>query len=152
MKYIILDLDNVIADDGWRISHIKNKSVAVFERYHDYQLLAGFDELCNENLFRGRNCEIIISTGRSSFYKAIATYWLHHHNIKHHTLMMRDANDERTSLAVKRNHMRRIMYLANDIHTVYDDHPKVIEMYRAAGIQARQILIHSRKLYKGADA
>lgn len=153
MGFIIVDLDNCISDDEWRIPFIKKDEQLNFNRWHDYHLLAAFDVLCNEHIVRHTKHSIIVSTGRPEHYAAIANCWLQKHDIFIYSMYMRHDNDIRESRYLKQSHLNMILQAINknEIVVAYDDHPSVIEMYKENGIKAHQIMKHDFELYNKAN-
>lgn len=154
MKYVILDLDNVISDDAWRISRIKQDEHDLFIKYHDYQLLAGFDNFKNQhlvNVIGMRGYKIIISTGRSEHYRAITEVWLNKYRIFPIEIYMRPNGDCGSSVDIKKAHYAKLNISRHNIVWVYDDNPNVINMYKLLGIPTQLISINDFRLYKGAN-
>jgi hypothetical protein len=154
MKKIIVDLDNCISDDTWRLAkigrHIAGKNE--FERHHDYHLCAAFDKPRNLDIFSGRRAsEVIIMTARPAHYRAIAEVWLNSHMIPYDVLIMRNDKDHRPSVNVKRDQLGWLQAHYDtpltDIEAAYDDHPEIIEMYREHGLNA----IHTYIEYRTGD-
>ena len=71
MSVIILDLDNCIADDSWRIPKINWAAEDPLNRYHDYHSLSGFDTAHNHDLYINTRCDIVIFTARPIMYRAL---------------------------------------------------------------------------------
>lgn len=148
MNYIILDLDNCIADDAWRIPKINWQKADPLERYHDYHSLSGFDCLGNEDILqRHRLDEIIIFTARPVHYSALTQEWLRRNGVDYDYLVMRNNNDHCPSLELK----RKMLHWLPDIYDIpldriiaaYDDRPDVVAMYKQEGILSFQREIHN---------
>ena len=148
MNYVILDLDNCIADDAWRIPKINWQKSNPMERYHDYHSLSGFDRLGNQDILtRHESDEIIIFTARPVLYSALTQEWLRRNEVNYEYLVMRNNNDHRPSLELKRT---MLMWMPDvygipleDIVAAYDDRPDVVEMYRKYGIDAHKRELHN---------
>lgn len=148
MSCIILDLDNCIADDAWRIPKINWQKENPLDRYHDYHSLSGFDELGNEDILaRHALDEIIIFTARPVVYHAVTEEWLRRKGVDYDYLVMRNLNDHRHSLELKRTMLRWLPDVYDipleSIVAAYDDRPDVVAMYKAEGIPAFQREIHN---------
>jgi hypothetical protein len=146
MKYVILDLDNCISDDGWRVGYI-DKNRPAHHRYRKYHLLAGFDEPHNKHLFKPEEGhQNIILTARPNEYRDIAVEWLMRHGVQYRFLLMRPENDFRPAAEAKLNMLLNLNSLygmpTSDIVAAYDDNMSIIEMYRREGISATQLKIH----------
>lgn len=146
MSFIILDLDNTIADDEWRIPRIDWTEKDPFKRYHTYHSLSGFDEADNEELFVDPQHEIIILTARPVYYSSITMEWLKRKNIKPFALLMRNNDDHCTSVELKRKHISWLSRIhriaAEQIHCAYDDRPDIVQMYKDLGLKAEVRSIH----------
>lgn len=142
---IILDLDNCISDDAWRIPKIRWQQTDPMRRYHDYHLLAGFDKLANKHLL-SPDLPLVIFTARPVMYRAITEEWLERNGIAIYALLMRNDNDHRSGPDVKETQLSWLLGAYNvsksQIDMAYDDRPEIVEMYQRNGIKARQVAIH----------
>lgn len=152
MSIIILDLDNCIANDEWRIKEIDWEQENPTARYHNYHGLAAFDEPGNTDLF---NClvqhDIVIFTARPMFYCAPTVEWLKRNGINFIALFMRENNDHTHSKELKRKFLNRLVHGAKvdpgQIACAYDDREDVVAMYKALGIPAEVRKIHDACAY-----
>lgn len=149
-KPIILDIDNCIADDGWRIPHIRWDKRDI-ERYHEYHLLAPMDEKANAHIFYNRPA--LVLTARPVAYRLPTEYWLKKAGVQIMHLLMRNNEDFRTSLEVKRTQVEWLLQhydvKLKDIMVAYDDRPEICAMYRKDyGINAEQVFIHQLDAYR----
>jgi len=144
-RYLILDIDNCIADDGWRIPQIDWGTDDAFRRYHFYHQLAPWDNAGNRDLFIGREEGLIIFTSRPVHYRAMTLEWLQRVGVKVEHLLMRNDNDVRPSIHVKRSQLGWLgeydVRLAQ-IACAYDDRPEILKMYRAHGLRAELRALH----------
>jgi len=148
---IILDLDNCIADDGWRIQYIGDGP----KKYDAYHQLSAFDELCNRGLFH--NIGTVIFTGRPDTYAPLTIKWLERKRVQHRFLFMRPEGNFMNNVDLKKLFLQQLFQIdlgggaisIDDIVWAYDDHPGVIKMYQEQGIKATQVCIHSFRLYGG---
>lgn len=137
MNTVIVDLDNCISDDSWRIPHINWQKSNPLERYHDYHSLAAFDQIGNEDIIfsaRAGVDQVVIFTARPVMYRAATEEWLRRNNVPFKYLIMRNNNDHRPSLDLKRSMLHWLPELYDvpwhSIVGAYDDRPDVVEMYR----------------------
>lgn len=146
MSVIILDLDNCIADDSWRIPRINWQTDNPLWRYHDYHSLSGFDTAHNHELYINTRCDIVIFTARPIMYQAITQEWLKRHGVGHAMLMMRDMDDHCHSVELKEKQLHALFantdVKAADIVGAFDDRPDVVQMYRKYGIPADIRFVH----------
>ena len=145
---ILLDLDNCISNDGWRIPVIglQRDDRTVRDKYHLYHSLALWDEPGNEALMFAEEPTAIL-TSRPVLYRDMTLEWLRRNRVNFAHLLMRNKDDMRSSVAVKRE---QLCWLINyydvslfDITAAYDDRPEIVEMYREFGIQSEVRAIHS---------
>lgn len=148
---IILDLDNCISNDLWRIKHIGWQHKDINRRYHDYHLLAGFDECRNRELFEGRG-DIAVFTARPVMYRAITTEWLARNGVHWKHLLMRNDSDHSHSVDLKERQLNWLIshydVPLGSITHAYDDRPDVVEMYKRRGVPASVRFIHNVSAYK----
>lgn len=147
MSYIILDLDNCIADDEWRIPSIDWAQQDLNLRYNDYHALASFDEPGNHDLWAGRpegSCVVI--TARPAMFRAPTLHWLKTHGVPVRHLLMRNDGEHTPSALMKAEKLDLLMLRygirAFDIEAAYDDRADVVEMYRRSGLVAHVRCIH----------
>lgn len=147
--YRILDLDNCLADDSWRIRTI-NWQKRGNPRYQEYHLLCGFDSAHNLSLTLGRH-ENILLTGRPNLVRGITKEWLERHHVSYAWLLMRNNSCEVSSVELKEQMLGWL-----DVHydiqpfqieSAYDDHPAIVEMYARRGLNAFRRSIHGLDAY-----
>ena len=145
-EMIILDIDNCIADDAWRIPRINFQHADPDRRYHDYHALAPWDKRGNEALFLNRE-DIAIFTARPVAFFAPTAEWLQRNGVRWQHLLMRNAGDHRHSVELKAQQLRWLLVHYDvepqDIECAYDDREDVCAMYREAGLKAERRWIHS---------
>lgn len=146
---IILDLDNCISDDEWRIPSINWQKKDPTARYHDYHALAPFDTIHNYHLWVGQRC--IIFTARPVAFRAPTVEWLRRCGVQFEFLLMRNDNDHRPSCDLKATQLKWLEELygvaKHEIEMAHDDRQDVVEMYLAAGVSATRTFIHSTCAY-----
>ena len=146
MSFIILDLDNCVANDGWRIPAIQWDKENPLDRYHDYHSLAAFDQSGNRELYLNCKHDIIILTARPVLYRAATEEWMRRNGIGYALVMMRDLDDHSPSTTLKRNQLQALFdntdITPEKIICAYDDRPDVISMYKGMGINAEVRAIH----------
>jgi len=143
--YRIIDLDNCISDDAWRIPYIDWQHLQPMRRYHNYHSLAPFDKFENKHLF-ATNDRIIIFTARPVMYRCATVEWLRRNGIVYSYLLMRNNSDHKHSLDLKREHLSWLPELygvpLSMIQLAVDDHQEIVDMYRAKGLRAERVAIH----------
>ncbi len=131
MSILILDIDNCIAEDAWRVPLIRREErVNMFLRYDQYHLASQFDGAArNEDLFR-RTKRIVLVTSRPALYRAITEWWLRAQGVPYSHLIMRANEDHRGSVDVKRDAVRRLLTRGDAVALAVDDREDVLAMYR----------------------
>lgn len=144
-SYVILDLDNTIANDGWRIPYINWQWSNPVHRYHDYHSLAAFDELGNADLVWGHGHKILIFTARPVHYSAMTHAWLVRKGVMADHVIMRNTGDRRNSVELKSTMLDWLHHYDVDLRDIagaYDDREDVVAMYRARGLNAEVRSLH----------
>lgn len=149
-RFVILDLDNCISDDEWRLPEIKWHHDDFVERFHNYHQYAGSDDLGNAHLFSAQP-PVIIITGRPIAYWKLTVRWLQHHRVPYVALMMRPNDDYHTDapalkLLLLHRAFRMLSIKPEDIACAYDDRLDVVSMYRGCGVTAQQAYINERSV------
>lgn len=147
-KHIIVDLDNCIADDSWRIPKINWQKSNPMERYHEYHSLSAFDKPGNLDIFAANPDAVgIVFTARPVHYHAVTEEWLRRHRIPFQYLVMRNNHDHRSSTELKQTMLRWLPDAygipLESIVAAYDDRPDVVEMYKAHGLNGQRREIHN---------
>ena len=153
-KYRILDLDNCISDDSWRIKTIDWSKSKPKARYHKYHTLCGFDEAKNHELFQdlGETEGIVIFTARPQYVEIQTREWLKRNVAPFCHLFMRPNNSDAGSADLKEQFLHsfaKYFPLSLDsISVAYDDRQEVIDMYRSYGVNAIRKEIHQQNAFK----
>lgn len=142
---IILDMDNCISDDGWRLKFIDD-SLPVETRWNEYHAQCAMDRPANgpELLCKGHT--VIISTSRPDIYRAHTINWLARVNVFPWIVMMRKNDDHSPSVVVKERNLRALRdayeVRLDAITMAFDDRADIIEMYKRNGVPATRLWIH----------
>lgn len=151
MSVIILDLDNCISDDAWRVKHI-DWSAPVSTRYTNYHSLAGMDRLANNPELLCKGHDIVVSTSRPDTVRMQTTGWLLRNGLRPWIIMMRPVGNQEPSVDLKRSNLLALRDGYNvkfgDILMAYDDHAEIVEMYKEHGVPAQVLRVHDTKMYK----
>lgn len=136
---VIFDLDGTLANIKHRLHHIK-------EGKPNWD---AFNRACNEDLpewkiirlareFSADGYHIIICTGRMADVRDKTEDWLQHYDIPYHRLYMRQPDDFRSDVDVKKQ-MLELMEPVYRIYMVFEDRNKVVKMYRDHGLTCLQV-------------
>jgi hypothetical protein len=145
-KFVLMDLDNCLSDDGWRIKYI-DPGLKLFDRYHKYHSLSPFDDfpLTAQDLIDSIKENIIIVTARPDMFRHSTEYWLTAKGINFSRIIMRQTDVHGSSVDLKRQAVNKLLFNINieDIVCCYDDRPDVLQMYENEfGFKAVQHKIH----------
>ena len=151
MSKIILDIDNCIANDGWRIRYI-DWSLSGDDRWERYHSRAGYDFACNRHLVRKLHPEdhVLFFTGRPEHHRAYTERWIENNYLprgREYTLIMRRKCDEGVPAVELKREMLRRHAKVEEIVAAYDDRSDVVEMYKSFGINASVLAIHNKDAY-----
>lgn len=145
-KYIILDLDNCISDDQWRLPYIRRtmRDDDPF-KYYDYHSCCAFDQSANRHLFL-RSFNVIVFTTRPQIFRAVTQEWLTRHDVLFEYLLMRGEGDFSPGVNVKRNHLLNLLATTpvtkENIFCAYDDRAEIVDMYLQEGLPAQMVSIY----------
>lgn len=144
---IILDLDNCIADDGWRIPFINWATSDMDERYDIYHKLAPWDKPGPMPVVDIDAYRIAIFTARPVWLRDLTMHWLIElFGRAPEFLLMRNNSDHRPSKFIKREQLSDLIHhhgiAKQQIISAYDDRLDVVEMYRECAIPAAVHAIH----------
>ena len=151
----IVDLDNCISNDEWRIPRI-NWELQGEERWDEYHTLVEQDQPCNiERLCVDiEDVPIVIFTARPEKFRAKTRRWLANVTGLSERVVciyMRPDGDNSSSVNLKQSFLddlaeSRAIY-PEHILVAYDDREDVVEMYKSRGINAEVLKIHDTCAY-----
>lgn len=149
MKYIVFDIDGILADCSHRLHYIQgdNKDYDKFYYYGNIEedkLLSGglmlykaIDWNIDKDRERGfgyfNKTQIAFVTGRNESCRLATEDWLENHFMGYFNLHMRPKNDYRPAHEVKKDLIEKHIGFEN-ILFAFDDDDKVNEMYKKHGI------------------
>jgi hypothetical protein len=149
--YMILDIDNCIADDLWRIPRINWNNRDPLRRYHDYHMLSPWDAAENYHLHNDYEGHVVVLTSRPTLYRPLTEEWLWRNGVHYEHLVMRPDNDHSKSVDLKRMQVGWLFdhysIAPHHIDVAYDDRQEVVDMYTSLGINAQVALIHQGSIY-----
>ena len=160
-KVVILDLDNCISDDGWRIPFIDWSKGDPHARFHVYHSLALQDRpnvhwVTDQVHRRLRALDLdpadvsiryFILTARYLRYREITELWVKK-NFPYpvEAILMRNDDDARPSVEVKRQQLSWLLNLHNvkmdDILFAADDQAAILDMYIDEGLDNDRWIPH----------
>lgn len=137
---VICDIDGTIADTTHRVHFVTDlkdgkKDWKGFFGAMDKdpvreQVRAVLIDLYNKGM------NIVFMSGRPDNYKQVTLDWLARNNLDFAiTLIMRRADDKRDDTEVKKQMLNTYFSDLSKIHTVIDDRPSVIRMWREQGLE-----------------
>jgi len=140
---ILCDVDNVLADDGWRVSFIRWSHADVDARFHEYHVASSLDSTANLHLLDVPQAYIVLLTAMSEEYESIRTQWLIRNAVPHHRVLYRPRGDRRSAVEVKRamiTQLRDELNLSRCI-AAYDDRQDIVDMFLSEGLPGVRVAI-----------
>ena len=137
---VLLDIDNCLANDAWRIPYIRWDEKDPDARYHIYHALAGYDAsdtawLQDYMPDRERSLRVFVLTARPLRYRGATEAWLKARlPYPVEALLMRNNADHRPSPALKASQLRTLLTLhdvePSDVLFAADDREDVLAAYQ----------------------
>jgi hypothetical protein len=149
---VICDIDNVLADDGWRRKRIAWDCDDLVRRFHQYQLACRFDRARNLHLIQNGE-PVALFTAQPEAYAELRRDWCARRGIRPAVIYHRTNNDLRGSVAVKRDMARRLLrefdLRTRDVVAAYDDRVDIVTMYRTEfGFPAQVVAIDRHVMHE----
>lgn len=144
----IVDLDNCISDDQWRLSFINPLCEQPNDRYWKYH------ERCDLDLHENRSIinrlqayyKLIIFTSRPEIVRKKTERWLARYSIPNEYVFMRPDDNHMPSVELKRL-MLSLLPADYAPVTAIDDRRDVLDMYRDNGIRdVQRVFIYEPKV------
>lgn len=147
---IILDLDNTIADDSWRMNRIDWDNPCKVKRFSRYHRSSIFDKHANSHLWEDYEDGVIIATARPESFSGVTQLWLERIGLWEKVLFcfFRPNDCFISSPELKSGFLDDLetafnIDVGSAIHCAYDDRKDVIDMYRKRGVEAKQVQVHN---------
>jgi hypothetical protein len=145
-KIRILDLDNCICDDQWRLARINWRTDDLSLRYANYHKQCSFDEFKNRDLVQTAD-DIVIFTARPAEFRSRTETWLMMNKISPIRIMMRPDGDHRCSVELKKSMLLQLLKheaKTVEISCAYDDRQDIVDMYIDNCIKSELRKIHAQ--------
>lgn len=151
--YTILDIDNCISDDQWRMMYIDHNAKDLTKKYRRYHAKAVHDHPGNLHLIKASS-ELAFITCRPRHWidstrwwlnEVLATFFIQREvqlRIKTAPLVMRPDDDIRPSPEFKAEAIQT--FGLKNIRSAFDDRRDVVAAYREMGVNAHQVFINAR--------
>jgi len=138
LQHCIVDLDNCVSDDHWRLELINLELPVINDRYklyHEYCHLDTPGESRDYVLELAKRYKLIVFTSRPEAVRSKTLHWLEKWNIPTTQLFMRYDNDHRSSVLIKRTMLRMARQYHNcNVQFAIDDRQDILDMYLAEGV------------------
>lgn len=157
MNHVILDIDNTISDDGWRIRYIAWGHPSGDARYEEYHRRAGYDFAKHRHLVREQHPDAtpVFMTGRPNKFREYTARWLEKNYLvpgRPYHLLMRNDGDARSAVLIKEEMLLAwLPHYGVELRSIlgaYDDRKDIINMYRRHGVPAEVLAIHNKDAYE----
>ena len=160
-EYVILDIDNCIAKDDWRIRYIDWSQTDLDKRYQKYHERSGYDFPHNRHLVRvdHPSAKPLFLTARPLAVRDFTVRWLESKYLprgREYELLMRNNGDHMPSARLKERQLNWLFehydVQPRQILGAYDDRQDVVDMYIRYGIPAKRVFIHEKDAYGPTEA
>lgn len=140
MKTIIFDIDGTLADLNGRedFLHQEKPDWKSFNENMDKDLPNTPVVALYRTLYKSKEYEMILVSGRQERFRKVTETWLAWHEIPFDTLLMRSDDDNRHDSEVKQDILRELQAQGKEILFTVDDRQSVVDMWRANGITCLQ--------------
>jgi len=139
----VFDLDGTLANVEHRIHLIEKKDPQKgdYDAFYEASVKdtpnQEIIDLCNK---WASSHEIYIASGRSDQVREQTEKWLHDHDVHYDKLLMRPADNRQDDVDLKRDWVESGEIPKARVEIVYEDRPKMVEMWRGLGMDCRQIV------------
>jgi hypothetical protein len=135
-KIRIVDLDNTISDDSWRIWLIDTQQEDCDDKYHSYHIHCDQDEPMNRHIVDDSPFPVVFLTARPEYMREKTVEWLKKFNFNYKQLIMRSNGDHTPSVEMKRQVVKAMKdFGIYSIEKAYDDRFEIVKMYNANNIE-----------------
>lgn len=144
----IIDLDNCVSDDAWRLPLIQHYHSKPNDRYWAYHSKCDLDVHGNAKIIADlrANYHLLVFTSRPEAVRDKTEDWLQRHDIPHDLLYMRPDSNHLPSVEMKRLMLKWLPAEYRVEHAI-DDRHDILDMYRAEGIQiTRRVFIYEPEI------
>lgn len=135
----IIDLDNCVSNDQWRLPLIQLSHPKPNDRYWDYHDKCHLDAHSNQHIIAQLRYKyrLLVFTSRPEAVREKTEAWLFKWDIPHDVLFMRPNDNHMTSVDMKRAMLSWLPENYQVEHAI-DDRHDILDMYRSQGIQSTQ--------------
>ncbi len=136
-KAVIFDIDGTLADVR-EIKHHLTGDVVDYDLYHKLAQDAPPVEpiVIAAVSMVALGLSPLIVTARKAKYMDDTVIFLRRNNIPFDMIFMRQDDDDRTDVDLKRDILKRIRSMDYDVKLAYDDNPEIIDLWVSEGIPA----------------
>ena len=137
---VIFDMDSTLSSVVHRRQYIE-QSPKDWSKFHGAMVLDAPLEHTIRKLKAHKKAgeKIVILTMRPERFRKFTDRWLRQQNVPFDVLYMRPEGDYRTSDAAKLALYREEIEPNYDVDIAYDDRPDVLDMWKAVGVEGRQV-------------
>lgn len=136
----IIDLDNCISNDKWRLPKIRFDKPRANDRYVDYHESCYMDIHENQSVIDTlrRRYRLVVFTARPEIVRTITEGWLRKWRIPYEALFMRPNDDHSPSVEMKKKMLGWLPAELSQVEHAIDDRHDILDMYRAMGVCSTQ--------------
>lgn len=135
----IIDLDNCVSNDKWRLPRIQHHHPRPNDRYWAYHDCCDQDLHDNKHVISRLRCNyrLLVFTSRPEAVRRKTEFWLYKWDIPYDELFMRPNDNHMPSVEMKRLMLSWVPDGYQIEHAI-DDRHDILDMYRSQGIPSTQ--------------
>jgi hypothetical protein len=145
----IIDLDNCVSNDQWRLNKIQLHHPKPNDRYWEYHEHCHLDPHGNRHVISQLrySYRLLVFTSRPEIVRDKTERWLDENDIPYDLLFMRPDDNHMSSVDMKRLMLSWVPEGQYNIEHAIDDRHDILDMYRSQGIrQTRRVFIYEPEL------
>jgi hypothetical protein len=144
----VIDLDNCVSDDKWRMSLCQLHHEQPNDRYWEYHAACDRDIMANRDVVKrlAENHALLVFTSRPEVVRTKTVIWLERWRLPVARIWMRPNDNQDPSTILKRKMLEEAREWFNVVHAI-DDRVDILNMYAEAGVQTCQrVFIHEPEI------
>lgn len=142
---ILCDVDNVLADDSWRVGFVRHEHPDPIQCFHAYHVASALDSVANLHLVRVPGARVVLLTAMPEEYEPYRREWLTKARVPYEFILYRPRGNFDSAVEVKRAMVRllRVQYQMDfaEVVAAYDDRRDVVEMFCEEGLPGKRVFI-----------
>lgn len=141
----VIDLDNCISDDAWRMHLCELHHTAPNDRYHKYHAQCEGDLYRNSWIVRElarKYKALFVFTSRPEEVRFKTQRWLNRWRVPVNGIIMRPTDNHEPSTVLKERMLKEMLDEKYKVRYAIDDREDILKMYADNGIQTQKVFIN----------